>query len=141
MKEENKVLKMSQGLIVSCQALEDEPLHSSHIMAKMARAAEVGGAVGIRANTAVDIVAIKEEVELPVIGIYKKNYGTCPVFITPTMTEVDEIVASGAEIVAMDGTSRVRPDGTVISELFPEIRQKYPEQFFYGRCCYTGGSD
>ncbi|WP_430535744.1 N-acetylmannosamine-6-phosphate 2-epimerase [Listeria rocourtiae] len=130
MKEEKKVLKMSQGLIVSCQALEDEPLHSSHIMAKMALAAEIGGAVGIRANTAVDIVAIKAEVGLPVIGIHKKNYGACPVFITPTMTEVDEIVASGAEVVAMDGTSRVRPDGTVIAELFPEIRRKYPKQLF-----------
>lgn len=130
MKEEEKVAKMAQGLIVSCQALEDEPLHSPYIMAKMALAAKVGGAVGIRANSAVDIRAIKAEVDLPVIGICKKNYGTCPVFITPTMEEVDEIVATGAEIVAMDGTSRVRPDGTVIAELFPEIRRKYPDQLF-----------
>lgn len=130
MKEEEKVSKMACGLIVSCQALEEEPLHSPHIMAKMALAAKVGGAVGIRANTAVDIEAIKAEVDLPVIGIYKKNYGECPVFITPTMLEVDAIVATGAEIVAMDGTNRVRPDGTLIADLFPEIRRKYPEQLF-----------
>ncbi|MBA3927150.1 N-acetylmannosamine-6-phosphate 2-epimerase [Listeria rustica] len=130
MKEEEKVSKMARGLIVSCQALEEEPLHSPSIMAKMALAAKIGGAVGIRANTAVDIEAIKAEVDLPVIGIYKKNYGACPVFITPTMREVDEIVATGAEIVAMDGTDRVRPDGTVIADLFPEIRRKYPEQLF-----------
>ncbi|MBC6309938.1 N-acetylmannosamine-6-phosphate 2-epimerase [Listeria sp. FSL L7-1582] len=130
MKEEEKVSKMARGLIVSCQALEEEPLHSPSIMAKMALAAKVGGAVGIRANTAMDIEAIKAEVDLPVIGIYKKNYGVCPVFITPTMREVDEIVATGAEIVAMDGTDRVRPDGTVIADLFPEIRRKYPEQLF-----------
>ncbi|MBC1500527.1 N-acetylmannosamine-6-phosphate 2-epimerase [Listeria weihenstephanensis] len=130
MKGEEKVLKMARGLIVSCQALEDEPLHSPYIMAKMALAAKVGGAVGIRANTAVDIEAIKAEVDLPVIGIYKKNYGECPVFITPTMQEVDAIVATGAEIVAMDGTNRVRPDGTLIVDLFPEIRRKYPEQLF-----------
>ncbi|AQY51696.1 N-acetylmannosamine-6-phosphate 2-epimerase [Listeria weihenstephanensis FSL R9-0317] len=130
MKDEEKVLKMARGLIVSCQALEDEPLHSPYIMAKMALAAKVGGAVGIRANTAVDIEAIKAEVDLPVIGIYKKNYGECPVFITPTMQEVDAIVATGAEIVAMDGTNRLRPDGTWIADLFPEIRRKYPEQLF-----------
>ncbi|EUJ31920.1 N-acetylmannosamine-6-phosphate 2-epimerase [Listeria cornellensis FSL F6-0969] len=130
MKNQEKVEKLRGGLIVSCQALEDEPLHSPFIMSKMALAARNGGAVGIRANTAVDIQAIKGEVDLPVIGIYKKNYGDCSVFITPTMQEVDEIVASGAEIVAMDGTGRIRPDGSVISVLFPEIRRKYPEQLF-----------
>lgn len=33
-------------LIVSCQALENEPLHSSFIMSRMALAAAQGGAVG-----------------------------------------------------------------------------------------------
>lgn len=53
------------GLIVSCQALEDEPLHGSMIMAKMAKAAKWGNAVGIRANSVEDIQAIKNEVDLP----------------------------------------------------------------------------
>ncbi|MBC6314153.1 N-acetylmannosamine-6-phosphate 2-epimerase [Listeria grandensis] len=130
MKNQEKVEKMRGGLIVSCQALEDEPLHSSFIMSKMALAAKIGGAVGIRANSAADIQAIQAEVDLPIIGIYKKNYGDCPVFITPTIAEVDEIVATGAEIVAMDATRRIRPDGCLITQLFPEIKKKYPDQLF-----------
>ncbi|MBC1935587.1 N-acetylmannosamine-6-phosphate 2-epimerase [Listeria grandensis] len=130
MKNQEKVEKMRGGLIVSCQALEDEPLHSSFIMSKMALAAKIGGAVGIRANSAADIQAIQAEVNLPIIGIYKKNYGDCPVFITPTIAEVDEIVATGAEIVAMDATRRIRPDGCLITQLFPEIKKKYPDQLF-----------
>ena len=72
---------LPNGLIVSCQALPDEPLHSSFIMSKMALAYQ-GGAVGIRANTKEDILAIREEVSLPVIGIVKRDYEGSNVFIT-----------------------------------------------------------
>ena len=65
---------MNKGLIVSCQALPNEPLHSSFIMGKMALAAKEGGAIGIRANTVADIQAIKSEVDLPIIGIIKQDY-------------------------------------------------------------------
>ena len=75
---------LPNGLIVSCQALPDEPLHSSFIMSKMALAAYQGGAVGIRANTKEDILAIREEVSLPVIGIVKRDYEGSNVFITAT---------------------------------------------------------
>ena len=70
------------GLIVSCQALKEEPLYSSYIMSRMAYAAKEGGAVGIRANTVADIVEIKKTVDLPVIGIIKEVYGDCDVYIT-----------------------------------------------------------
>lgn len=71
---ENKKIDTIQGnLIVSCQALPDEPLHSSFIMGRMARAAKEGGASGIRANTAEDIREIQKEVDLPIIGIVKKR--------------------------------------------------------------------
>ena len=76
------------GLIVSCQALKEEPLYSSYIMSRMAYAAKEGGAVGIRANTVADIVEIKKTVDLPVIGIIKEVYGDCDVYITPTMKEM-----------------------------------------------------
>ncbi|MDE6767511.1 MAG: N-acetylmannosamine-6-phosphate 2-epimerase, partial [Eubacterium sp.] len=87
------------GLIVSCQALETEPLYDSYIMSKMAWAAYLGGAVGIRANTVVDIKAIKEKVDLPVIGIIKQVYDDSDVYITPTMKEVDSLAEIGCEII------------------------------------------
>ena len=114
------------SLIVSCQALEDEPLHGSDIMAKMAIAAKQGGAAGIRANSFNDIIAIKQAVDLPLIGIIKKEYETSPIYITPTMEEVDELVKANIEIIAIDATNRIRPDGKTIQTFIEEIRQKYP---------------
>lgn len=125
------------GLIVSCQALEDEPLHSSYIMSRMAYAAYEGGAVGIRANTAEDITEIRKVVNLPVIGIVKQVYDGCDVYITPTMKEVDDLAATGVEIIAMDATKRPRPDGRPIAEFFREVRAKYPDQLFMADCSCT----
>ena len=122
------------GLIVSCQALEDEPLHSSYIMSRMAFAAYEGGAVGLRANTAEDITEIRKVVSLPVIGIVKQVYDGCDVYITPTMKEVDDLAATGVEIIAMDATKRPRPDGRPIAEFFREVRAKYPDQLFMADC-------
>ena len=100
---------LPQGLIVSCQALPDEPLHSSFIMSKMALAASQAGAKGIRANTKEDIIAIKEEIDLPVIGIVKRDYEGSKVFITATSKEVDELIESGCEVIALDATKQERP--------------------------------
>ncbi|MEC0231072.1 N-acetylmannosamine-6-phosphate 2-epimerase [Paenibacillus alba] len=95
-----------KGLIVSCQALADEPLHGGDTMAKMARAAVSAGAIGIRTNGVVDIVKIKQEVDVPVIGLIKKDIEGSDIFITPTMDEVKAIVMAGADIVALDVTDR-----------------------------------
>ena len=97
--------EIQNNLIVSCQALEDEPLHSSYIMSKMALAAKMGGAKGIRANSVEDIRAIKKEVDLPIIGIIKKDYDGTDIYITTTMKEVDALVEVGVDIIAMDATS------------------------------------
>ncbi|WP_045521838.1 N-acetylmannosamine-6-phosphate 2-epimerase [Neobacillus niacini] len=114
------------GLIVSCQALEGEPLHNSFIMGRMAVAAKEGGAVGIRANSVPDIIEIKKQVELPLIGIIKQVYGDNPVFITPTMKEIDALAATGAEIIATDATNRIRPEGSDLVTFYNEVRSKYP---------------
>ena len=121
-------------LIVSCQALPDEPLHSSFIMGKMAKAAKQGGAKGIRANTSEDIKEIKNEVDLPVIGIVKKDYSDSKVYITPTMDEIDDLVSTNVEIIAMDATKDLRPGGIGIDEFFKEVKKKYPNQLFMADC-------
>ena len=104
--DNNILAKIKGGLIVSCQALEDEPLYSSYIMQRMAVAAMKGGAVGIRANSVSDIIEIKKEVPLPVIGIIKKVYEDSDVYITPTIKEVEALIQTGVEIVALDSTNR-----------------------------------
>ncbi|ULL13540.1 N-acetylmannosamine-6-phosphate 2-epimerase [Paenibacillus sp. H1-7] len=102
----NSGLFAQRGLIVSCQALENEPLHGGDAMAKMAKAAEMSGAIGIRTNGVDDIRAIKAAVALPVIGLIKRDIPGSAVFITPTLDEVRAIVEAGAEIVALDVTDR-----------------------------------
>ncbi len=137
MNERNEqIMNQIKGkLIVSCQALPDEPLHSSFIMGRMAYAAYLGGAGGIRANTVEDIEEIRKNVDLPVIGIIKKVYDDEPhVYITPTMAEVDALVACGCEIIALDATCRTHPGGRSLKDLFTEVRAKYPDQLFMADC-------
>ena len=106
-----RVEKLRGKLIVSCQALPHEPLHSSYIMGRMALAAREGGACGIRANTKEDIREIQSQVDLPIIGIVKRDYEDSSVYITPTMKEVDELMEVKPEIIAVDATGRLRPNG------------------------------
>ena len=127
--EKQKILdQIKGGLIVSCQALEHEPLYTKEggIMPLMAKAAAQSGAVGIRANTVRDITQIKEVVALPVIGIIKKDYEGTPMYITVTMKEVDALVACGVDIVAVQGTGARRPDGSSAPEFIRAIKEKYP---------------
>lgn len=121
-------------LIVSCQALPHEPLHSSYIMGRMAAAACEGGAAGIRANTKEDIAEIKKTVSLPVIGIVKRDYEDCKVYITPTMREIDELMEVKPEIIALDATCRLRPNGQTLDAFYQEIRAKYPAQLLMADC-------
>ena len=113
-------------LVVSCQALEHEPLHSPFIMSRVALAAAQGGAAAIRANSVVDIVAIKEQVSLPVIGIIKRDYPGSDVFITATMKEVDELMTVAPDMIALDATARERPGGDSLEALVTRIRSRYP---------------
>ncbi|MBR5648960.1 N-acetylmannosamine-6-phosphate 2-epimerase [Pseudobutyrivibrio sp.] len=126
--------KLKGGLIVSCQALEDEPLYSSFIMSKMALAAAEGGAVGIRANSVVDIAEIMKTTTLPIIGLIKKDYDDSEVYITPTEDEVDALVLVGADIIAMDATNRPRPNGETLDSFFKKIKDKYPNKLFMADC-------
>ncbi len=134
MNEEQKVASLKGKLIVSCQALDNEPLHSSFIMGRMALAAFEGGAAGIRANTPEDIAEIKKNVDLPIIGIIKKDYESSPIYITPTMEEIDKLVEEGVTIIATDATERVRPGGISLKEFYDSIKAKYPNQLLMADC-------
>ncbi|ELC8443795.1 N-acetylmannosamine-6-phosphate 2-epimerase [Clostridium perfringens] len=112
------------NLIVSCQALADEPLHSSFIMGRMAIAAKEGGAVAIRSQGVSDINEIKEVTKLPIIGIIKRNYEDSEIYITPTMKEVDELLGTGCEMIALDATKRKRPNNENIKDLVDAIHEK-----------------
>ena len=127
---DDMIVRLSKQLIVSCQALEDEPMHGSQIMAKMATAACLGGAGGIRANTVEDIRAIQQVTDVPIIGIIKKIYPDSDVYITPTMKEVDALVDAGVEIIAMDATKRLRPGGVRLEDFFAQVRKRHPKQHF-----------
>ncbi|GAA3872320.1 N-acetylmannosamine-6-phosphate 2-epimerase [Leifsonia kafniensis] len=110
------------GLIVSCQAYPGEPLRDPRAMALIAQSAAEGGAVGIRAQGLDDIRLIHEAVALPQIGLWKVGAGG--VFITPTLEHALAVVAAGAEIVAIDGTRRPRPDGLSLAETIAAIHEQ-----------------
>lgn len=131
---ENKVEQLKGKLIVSCQALPHEPLHSSFIMGRMALAAKEGGAFGIRANTKEDIREIQSQVALPVIGIVKRDYEDSKVYITPTMKEIDELMEVKPEIIALDATGALRPGGVSLDDFFHQIKEKYPDQLLMADC-------
>ena len=116
-------------MIISCQAIPGEPLYleDDSVMYLMARAAKRAGTPAIRTSSIRDVVAIKKETGLPVIGLVKINYPGYDSYITPTMKEVDDLVAVGSDVVALDCTLRKRGDGTTINEFIAQIRQKYPD--------------
>ncbi|GAQ17726.1 N-acetylmannosamine-6-phosphate 2-epimerase [Oceanobacillus picturae] len=113
--------ELKGGLVVSCQALEHEPLHGNGHMAAMALAVKQGGAVGIRANGPTDIRQIKEKVDLPIIGIWKKDYEGFDAFITPMTEDAKSVAEAGADIIAVDATEQTRPQK--LEELVDYIQQ------------------
>lgn len=128
--KKKEILESLKGqLIVSCQALPGEPLYveNSTIMPLMARAALQAGAKGIRTSGVLDVVEIKKEVKVPVIGLIKRQYEGFSQYITVTMREVDELVEAGSDIIALDCTMRDRGDGKSINDFIKEIKEKYPE--------------
>jgi N-acylglucosamine-6-phosphate 2-epimerase len=115
--------RLKCGLIVSCQALVDEPLYGSQFMASMAIAATRGGAIGIRANGLEDITAIRRVLDIPIIGILKVDTPGYAVRITPTIEHARQVARAGADIIAIDATNRLHPDGISLADRIWTIHQ------------------
>ena len=117
--------RLHGGLVVSCQARDDNPLHGPPFMAAMAKAAMLGGAVGIRADGVGDVVAIREAItpRTPIIGILKVKQRDGSVFITPSAKSARSVLQAGARLVALDSTPRSRPGGEQLGDVIAAIHQ------------------
>lgn len=117
--------KLKQGLIVSCQAEGDDPFNSPEYISAFAKAAEMGGAVGIRGEGIEKIKAIKSRVNLPLIGIVKGKFNDGWTLITPDFRDIEDLIEIGCDIVAIDVTERIRPNGMNGFEFLREAKKKY----------------
>jgi len=112
---------MREGLVVSVQAPPDSPLANPETMSAIARAAELGGAAGIRADGAADVRAIKRAVAVPVIGLLKRDMPGSPVRITPSVGDARAVAGAGADVVAVDATLRARPNGMTTGDFLAAL--------------------
>lgn len=115
------------NLIVSCQAVEGEPFFGPENIVRFAKAALNGGASAIRSNTVCDVKAVMDAVSVPVLSLIKRDYDNSECYITPTFREVEELIAINADVVAVDGTLRIHPEGFDGAEFIKRIRDKYPD--------------
>lgn len=130
-KKKELIESLKGGLIVSCQVQHDDPVYSLDFVVKMAKAAQWGGAVGLRANSPDQIAAIKKEVDLPVIGLYKIWHDDTDVFITPTLEAAKAVWEAGAEIIALDCTEQITHEGAPAYELLPVVKREIPEAILF----------
>ncbi|WP_338461139.1 N-acetylmannosamine-6-phosphate 2-epimerase [Synechococcus elongatus IITB7] len=125
MDRQQQLRSLQGGLIVSCQAPADSPLHQPEIIAAIAAAAVQRGAVGIRLDTPEHVQAVRDRLpDTPIIGLWKRTFPDSPVYITPRYAEAEAIAAAGADIIALDCTLRPRPDGEDFRQIIPRIQQE-----------------
>ncbi|AIK90840.1 MULTISPECIES: N-acetylmannosamine-6-phosphate 2-epimerase [Pasteurellaceae] len=101
--------QLKNGLIASCQPVDDGPMDSPEIVAAMAKASVIGGAAGLRIEGIDNLKAVRKVVDVPIVGIVKRDLPDSPVRITPFLQDIDDLYHAGADIIAFDGTDRVRP--------------------------------
>ncbi|MBW4466382.1 MAG: N-acetylmannosamine-6-phosphate 2-epimerase [Pegethrix bostrychoides GSE-TBD4-15B] len=117
------IQQLHHGLIVSCQAPSDSPLHDPQVMAAMAAAAVQRGAVAVRIDSPQHVAAVRQRVDAPIIGLWKQQIPGCEVYITPDFAAAAAIAAAGADIIAVDATQRPRPGGETAAGLIERIQR------------------
>lgn len=113
-----------KGLVVSCQAPKESPLHHPDMIGAIAHAAVLQGAVGVRIDTSEHVKAVRKLVDVPIIGLWKQECPNSEVYITPTAEHAKAIAQAGADIIAIDATARVRPDGQSMADLVRYIHDE-----------------
>ena len=122
----NSVANIKHGLIVSCQFDSDDPFNKPEYIALFAQSAQLGGAAGVRIEGKENIKAVKSSLKLPLIGLTQSSYPDGSVLITPDIKDVEDILEAGADIVTLDVTERVRPNGMTGFEFLKRIRVNHP---------------
>jgi N-acylglucosamine-6-phosphate 2-epimerase len=117
----DSIQAIQQGLVVSCQAPVDSPLHDPMVIAAIAHAAVNRGAVGVRIDTPAHVEAVRQQVSVPIIGLWKQQVPGCDVYITPQFHHAKAIAQVGADIIAIDATQRDRPNGETVASLIHQI--------------------
>lgn len=107
--KEDVLAQIKHGLIASCQPVDDGPMDHPEIVAAMAQASVNGGAVGLRIEGIDNLVATRSKVKVPIIGIVKRDLVDSPIRISPFLEDIDALAKAGADIIAFDGTDRIRP--------------------------------
>jgi N-acylglucosamine-6-phosphate 2-epimerase len=113
----NLIERLRGSVIVSCQARQGDPFDAPNFIAEFAKSAKIAGAKALRINKGENIRAVKQAVDLPIIGIRKREVEGHSVFITPNIQDVQEVIDAGADIVALDGTARPRPGSESLKAL------------------------
>ncbi len=120
----SNLVTLAKGLIVSCQAPVNSPLHHPEVIAAMAAASINGGAVGVRIDTPEHIKAVRKRISQPIIGLWKQQIPGFEVYITPRFEDAEAIALAGADIIAIDATSRKRPQGENLETLIAKIHSE-----------------
>lgn len=119
--KEQILSQIQNGLIASCQPVDNGAMDKPEIVAAMAAASVAGGAAGLRIEGIENLKAARKVVDVPIIGIVKRDLPDSPVRITPFLQDIDDLYHAGADIIAFDGTNRVRP--TTIEACVQRIKE------------------
>lgn len=122
---EHLIQSFYHSLIVSCQSEGDDPFNGDpKYMALFAKAVEMGGAKGIRTQGIEKLKAIKKVCSLPVIGLLKSQFADGTVKITGSFSEVEQLIEAGSDIIAIDGTFRIR-EKLCGPDFIAEVKNRY----------------